>query len=64
MIDFPLRLRQPRGPTCDCCECPIEVGEYYYDLPGGLQVCADSDCLNDWALPYRRTRQPAQDEEE
>lgn len=35
---------------CDICKEPIE-GKYY-EMPDGLIVCADSDCLEDWAENY------------
>ena len=37
---------------CDICKEPIE-GKYY-EMPDGLIVCADSDCLEEWAENYER----------
>lgn len=48
---------------CDCCGVPIGEGERYYELPDGLRVCAESDCMTDWATPYRRVRPPEHLEE-
>lgn len=54
MTCYELRaLRRPRL-FCDCCGQPIGEGERCYELPDGLTVCADSDCLADWAAPYLR----------
>lgn len=41
---------------CDNCGLPIGEGESYYELPDGLRICAESDCLEDWAAPYLRRR--------
>ncbi len=57
MIFFDERHLRRLAPRCNCCGEPIEAGERYYELPDGYTVCADSDCLTDWAAPYRRTRQ-------
>ena len=40
--------------TCDGCGEAIGAGEAYYELPDGLRVCAESDCLADWAAAYLR----------
>lgn len=37
---------------CDICKEEIE-GKYY-EMPDGLIVCADSDCLEEWAENYVR----------
>lgn len=39
-------------PECDICHEPI-TGDYY-EMPDGMIVCADSDCLEDWAEHYAR----------
>lgn len=39
--------------VCDICDEPIEDGSYY-EMPDGLTVCCDSDCLEEWALEYKR----------
>ena len=49
---------------CDNCGFPIGEGERYYELPDGWIVCADSDCLADWASPYLRRRPMDRDWEE
>ena len=49
-------------PCCDCCGEPIGTGERYYELPDGYTVCADGDCLSEWAAPYRRNRQCFEEE--
>ncbi|MGX8692163.1 MAG: hypothetical protein ACSW8E_00205 [Clostridia bacterium] len=49
---------------CDNCGFPIGEGEPYFELPDGLTVCAESDCLADWASPYRRHRPRDRDWEE
>lgn len=48
---------------CAFCGMPIGEGERYYEMPDGLPVCADSDCLKDWAAPCLRLRPPEIDEE-
>ncbi len=57
---------RPRRPAlcCDCCGEPIAAGERCYELPDGFTVCADSDCLSSWAVPYRRIRQTDEEEKE
>lgn len=37
---------------CDICGEKIEGN--YYEMPDGLTVCADSDCLEEWAQHYAR----------
>lgn len=54
----------PDCPVCSCCGAEIGAGERYYALPDGLSACADSDCLTDWAAPYRRTRPMDEEEQE
>lgn len=49
---------------CDNCGLPIGEGENYYELPDGLNICAESDCLTDWAAPYLRRRPMDQDWED
>lgn len=49
---------------CDNCGYPISEGERWYELPDGLKICADSDCLTDWASPYLRRRTMDRDWEE
>lgn len=39
---------------CDICKEKIE-GDYY-EMPDGLIVCADSDCLEEWAANYQKWR--------
>ena len=39
--------------TCDICGEPIE-DDSYYEMPDGLTVCCDSDCLEEWAEEYKR----------
>ncbi len=58
-----LRARERPRLFCSCCGLPIGEGERYYELPDGLTVCAESDCLEDWAGPYLR-RRPAELNEE
>ena len=48
---------------CDNCGYPIGEGERWYELPDGFVICAESDCLADWADPYLR-RRPMDREEE
>lgn len=48
---------------CALCGEPIEAGGRWYDMPDGLSLCAESDCLEEWAAAYLRLR-PAFDEEE
>ena len=43
----------PRRLCCELCGEPIEAGARYYELPDGLRVCGESDCLADWAERYR-----------
>ncbi len=52
-----------RALCCDGCGEAIGAGEAYYELPDGLRVCAESDCLADWAAAYLR-RRPADEEED
>lgn len=56
------RFLRPRL-CCDCCGAPIGEDESYYELPDGLTVCRDSDCLADWAAPYQRRSPPEMDGE-
>lgn len=44
----------PRRPCCELCGEEIGAGEPYYELPDGLRICAESDCLADWASAYRQ----------
>lgn len=37
---------------CDICNEPIEEGAKHYEMPDGLTVCCDSDCLEEWANAY------------
>lgn len=39
---------------CDICDEEIEAGQPYYEMPDGLTVCCDSDCLEEWAAEYKR----------
>lgn len=61
MKSHELRALQRHRLFCDCCGLPIGEGERYYELPDGLAVCAESDCLTDWASPYLR-RRPIQED--
>lgn len=38
---------------CDMCGERIYFGDAHYNMPDGLLVCGDSDCLEDWAQEYR-----------
>lgn len=58
MNDSAWRKRRPL--RCDLCGAPIEAGERYYELDG-LCVCAESDCLLDWAAPCERTADGEED---
>lgn len=40
--------------TCDICGEPIEEGQSCYEMPDGMVICTDSDCLEIWAENYRR----------
>lgn len=42
--------------SCDVCGEVIEVDDIYYEMPDGVTVCADSECLHEWAWEYRRQR--------
>lgn len=35
---------------CDICHEPIE--DSFFELPDGMIVCTDSDCLEEWAKAY------------
>ena len=56
-----LRARR-RQLCCDLCGAPIEPGERYYLLEG-LRVCAESDCLVDWAAPYAQRAEEDEEDE-
>lgn len=49
---------------CDCCGAPLGDGEAWYELPDGFDICAESDCLQDWAAAYFRRRTALEEEEE
>ena len=49
---------------CACCGEPIGAGERYYELPDGMRICAESDCLADWAADFLCRRPAAEDEED
>ena len=55
-MTFPAFYADSGRLICDNCGLPIGEGESYYELPDGLTICADSDCLEDWAGPYLRRR--------
>lgn len=57
------RTKQGGCPVCDCCGEEIGEGEACYDMPDGWTVCAEGDCLSEWAKPYLR-RVPRDEEEE
>ncbi|MCR5663566.1 MAG: hypothetical protein K6G17_01655 [Oscillospiraceae bacterium] len=40
------------GEICDICGEPLPDG-HCYEMPDGLRVCLESDCLADWADYYR-----------
>lgn len=40
--------------VCDMCGAEITPEDMYYELPDGLIVCAESDCLEDWAREYKK----------
>jgi hypothetical protein len=40
--------------VCDMCGEKIYDWCWYYEMPDGLCVCAESDCLEDWAKNYIR----------
>lgn len=37
---------------CDICNEPIADGEKHYEMPDGMTVCFESDCLKEWADAY------------
>lgn len=47
-----LRATEPAAAVCEVCGQEIESGESCYEMPDGLRVCGESDCLRDWAAPY------------
>lgn len=55
-MTFPAVYADSGRLICDNCGLPIGEGESYYELPDGLKICAESDCLEDWAGPYLRRR--------
>lgn len=39
---------------CDICGEQIFSDEARYELPDGKVICADPDCLSEWAADYER----------
>ena len=42
---------------CDICNERIYPDETYYDLPDGLRLCDNSDCLDEWLDDYKHIAQ-------
>lgn len=42
--------------SCDVCGEVIEPGQVYFNMPDGVTVCDDSDCLEVWAEIYKTRR--------
>lgn len=40
--------------VCDVCAREIWEGDDFYELPDGMILCDDYECLIEWAQAYRR----------